>query len=387
MTKVINLARGKPNKDQLDLSNDILNVLNSDDLINNDIDYRNYGILSGIEECKSLFGDILGVSKDNVIIYGNSSLNIMYDLISKSYSHGVNGCTPWCKLPKIKWLCPVPGYDRHFAITEYFNIEMINIPLNDDGPDMDLIEEYIKDEYVKGIWCVPKYSNPTGVTYSDEVVRRFARLKPKAKDFRIYWDNAYIIHDLYNESKDELLNIFTEASKVNNSDLVYIFTSTSKITFPGAGVAALAASSNNILDILNQMKYQTISHDKINQLRHVKYFKDINGVKLHMKKHADILRPKFELVESIFDKELKGLATWTKPLGGYFISLNVKGIAKEVVELCKSRGVILTDAGATYPYHNDPTNSNIRIAPSYLDIEKLKEAINILCDVIKELSK
>ncbi len=387
MTKVINLARGKPNKDQLDLSNDILNVLNSDDLINNDIDYRNYGLLSGIEECKSLFGDILGVSKDNVIIYGNSSLNIMYDLISKCYSHGVCGSTPWCKLPKAKWLCPVPGYDRHFAITEYFNIEMINIPMNSDGPDMDLIEEYIKDESVKGIWCVPKYSNPSGVTYSDEVVRRFARLKPKAKDFRIYWDNAYIIHDLYDESKDELLNIFTEAEKENNSDLVYIFTSTSKITFPGAGVAALAASSTNILDILNQMKYQTISHDKINQLRHVKYFKDINGVKLHMKKHADILRPKFELVESIFEKELKDLAIWTKPLGGYFISLNVKGIAKEVVELCKSRGVILTDAGATYPYHNDPTNSNIRIAPSYLDIEELKEAIEVVCNVIKELSK
>ena len=260
---------------------------------------------------------------------------------------------------------------------------MINIPLNENGPDMDLIEEYIKDESVKGIWCVPKYSNPTGITYSDEVVRRFARLRPSAKDFRIYWDNAYVLHDLYEDKKDELLNILEECEKANNSDIVYIFTSTSKITFPGAGVAALATSKNNINDILNQMKCQTISHDKINQLRHVLYLKNKEGVISHMKKHASILRPKFELVESLFEKELKGLATWSRPLGGYFISLNVKGCAKEVVALCKEKGVILTDAGATYPYHNDPTNSNIRVAPSYLDLDELEIAIKTLIECIK----
>ena len=379
----INLSRGKPSKEQLDLSVAVLDVLNSkSDLRINGVDYRNYGVLDGIEECKNLFSSILEIPSSNIIVCGNSSLNIMYDSVSRSMTHGVCGSTPWCKLPKVKWLCPVPGYDRHFAITEHFGIEMINIPMDDNGPDMDLIEELVKDESVKGIWCVPKYSNPSGITYSDEVVRRFANLKPAAKDFRIYWDNAYAIHDLYDKG-DMLLNIFDECKKAGNPDLVYIFTSTSKISFPGAGVAAVAASENNIKDIKASMQYQTIGHDKINQLRHALYFKDMDILKNHMKKHADILRPKFELTEKIFEQELTGLATWSKPKGGYFISLNVNGCAKEVIERCAKCGVVLTPAGSTYPYHNDPTNSNIRIAPSYLSMEDLETALKVLCLSIK----
>lgn len=380
----INLSRGKPNKEQLDLSMPMLDVLSSEsNLVVNGIDYRNYGVLDGTKECKKLFADILDVPASNIIVCGNSSLNIMYDSIARSMTHGVMGSTPWCKLNKVKWLCPVPGYDRHFAITEHFGIEMINVPLKDDGPDMDLIEELIKDSSVKGIWCVPKYSNPSGITYSDEIVKRLARLKPAAKDFRIYWDNAYAIHDLYDDKSDVLLNIFDECKKVGNPDLVYIFTSTSKISFPGAGVSVVACSGNNIEDILSSMKFQTIGHDKINQLRHALYFKDLNGVKNHLKKHADILRPKFELVDKIFNEELRGYASWSKPLGGYFVSLYVKGCAKEVVVRCKECGVVLTDAGATYPYHMDPDNSNIRIAPSYLSLDELEIALKVLCLCIK----
>lgn len=377
----INMSRGIPDTAQLDLSNDVLNILNANICLNLDnFDYRNYGLLDGIPECKELFSNLLNVPEENIIVGGNSSLALMYNAISKSMTNGVCGSTPWCKLDKVKWLCPVPGYDRHFAICEYFGIEMINIPMNGDGPDMDLVEQYIKDDSVKGIWCVPKYSNPTGITYSDEVVKRFAKLKPAAKDFRIYWDNAYAIHDLYGDKKDNLLNIFLECKKNNNEDIVYIFTSTSKITFPGAGVSAMALSDNNKKDMLNQMKVQTIGYDKINQYRHALFLKNIDVI---MKQHSDILRPKFELVENIFSKELTGIATWSKPLGGYFISLNVKGCAKEVVERCKKAGVILTNAGATYPYGIDPKNSNIRIAPSSVSLEDLETALKIICLCVK----
>lgn len=377
----INMSRGIPDTYQLNISNNILDVINSNvHPIKDNVDYRNYGLLDGIPECKELFSNILDVPEENIIVGGNSSLALMYNAISKAMTHGVCGSTPWSKLNKVKWLCPVPGYDRHFAICEYFGIEMINIPMNSEGPDMDLIEQYIKDDSVKGIWCVPKYSNPTGITYSDKVVKRFAKLKPAAKDFRIYWDNAYAIHDLYDDKKDNLLNIFSECKKNDNEDIVYIFASTSKITFPGAGVSAIALSKNNKIDMLNQMKVQTICYDKINQYRHALFLKNIDVI---MKRHSDILRPKFELVEKTFSKELTGIATWSKPLGGYFISLNVKGCAKEVVERCKNAGVKLTNAGATYPYGIDPKNSNIRIAPSSVSLEDLKTALKIICLCVK----
>ena len=377
----INMSRGIPDICQLNISNNIFDIINPNvHVIKDGIDYRNYGLLDGIPECKELFSNILNVPEENIIVGGNSSLALMYNAISKSMTNGVCGSTPWSKLKKVKWLCPVPGYDRHFAICEYFGIEMINIPLNDGGPDMDLVEKLIKDDSIKGIWCVPKYSNPTGITYSDEVVKRFAKLIPAAKDFRIYWDNAYAIHDLYNDKKDNLLNIYSECKKNNNEDIVYVFTSTSKITFPGAGVSAIALSKSNKIDMLNQMKIQTIGYDKINQYRHALFLKNINFI---MKQHSDLLRPKFELVEKIFSEELTGIATWSKPLGGYFISLNVKGCAKEVVERCKDAGVILTNAGATYPYGIDPSNSNIRIAPSSVSIDELETALKIICLCVK----
>ncbi len=381
----LNMSRGKPCKEQLNLSMKMMDVLNSDADLNceDGIDCRNYGVLGGIEECKRLLGDIIEVPAKNIIIYGNSSLNVMYDCIARSMTHGVLGSTPWAKLDKVKWLCPVPGYDRHFSITEYFGIEMINIPMLKGGPDMDLIEELIKDDAVKGIWCVPKYSNPDGTTYSDETVRRFARLKPAAKDFRIYWDNAYSVHHLFADKQDFLLEILSECEKAGNPDLAYKFTSTSKITFPGSGIAALAASENNIKEIKKQLGVQTIGHDKVNQLRHVRFFKDLNGVKEQMKKHAEILRPKFKLVDKILSENLVGIATWTKPNGGYFISLDVKGRARQVVERCRDCGVILTDAGAAFPYHNDPENRNIRIAPSFPTLSELKTATEILCLCVK----
>ena len=381
----LNMSRGKPCKEQLNLSMKMMDVLNSSADLNceDGIDCRNYGVLGGIEECKRLLGDIIEVPAKNIIIYGNSSLNVMYDCISRSMTHGVLGSVPWCKLDKVKWLCPVPGYDRHFAITEYFGIEMINVPMNGGGPDMDMVEELIKDESVKGIWCVPKYSKPDGTTYSDETVRRFARLKPAAKDFRIYWDNAYSVHHLYPEKQDFLLEILAECEKAGNPDLVYKFTSTSKISFPGSGIAALAASENNVKEIKKQLGVQTIGYDKVNQLRHVRFFKDLNGVKEQMQKHAEILRPKFEQTEKILAENLSGIAKWTKPNGGYFISLEVEGCAKEVVKRCKDCGVTLTDAGAAFPYHNDPNNSNIRIAPSFPSLEELKTATEILCLSVK----
>ena len=388
----LDMSRGKPAAKQLDLSRDMLDVVNSSsDLKCEDgVDVRNYGILDGISEAKKIMADILGVSSDNVIVFGNASLNIMYDMVSRAMLFGVRGSTPWSKLDKVKFLCPVPGYDRHFAITELFDVEMINIPMKADGPDMDLVEKYVNnDESVKGIWCVPKYSNPQGITYSDEVVKRFAALKPAAKDFRIFWDNAYAIHDLYEDDKDELLEIFAECRKNGNEDMVYEFCSTSKVTFAGGGISALAASKANLDDVKRTMTIQTIGHDKVNQLRHARYFKDVNGVYEHMKKHAAILRPKFEAVINEFEKELSGLgiASWVKPKGGYFISFEtMDGCAKAVVAKCKEAGVTLTGAGATYPYKKDPNDSNIRIAPSLPTEEELKQATELFILCVKLVS-
>lgn len=381
----LDMSRGKPSQEQLDISMGLMDVLSSDaDLMSeNGSDCRNYGVLDGIPEAKELLGDMMEVPADNLIIYGNSSLNVMYDCISRSYTHGVMGSTPWCKLDKVKFLCIVPGYDRHFAITEYFGFENVCIPMLEDGPDMDMVEKLVQsDESVKGIWCVPKYSNPTGNSYSDEVVRRFARLKPAAKDFRIYWDNAYTIHHLYDLDQDHLIEILAECKRAGNPDLVYKFASTSKVTFPGSGIAALATSQNNLEDIKKQLKMQTIGHDKVNQLRHVRYFKDIHGMVEHMKKHADSLRPKFEMVLDTLESELGGLgiASWTKPKGGYFISFDtMDGCAKEVVSKCKKAGVILTDAGATFPSGKDPHDKNIRIAPSFPPVADLEIAAKLLC--------
>ena len=340
----LNMARGKPCVEQLNLSMGMMDVLNADsDLTCDDgTDCRNYGVLDGIKEAQELLADMMEVPYDQIIIYGNSSLNVMYDTIARSMTHGVMGSTPWAKLDKVKFLCPVPGYDRHFKITEYFGIEMINVPMTKDGPDMDMVESLVaNDEAIKGIWCVPKYSNPQGYSYSDLTVRRFARLKPAAKDFRIYWDNAYTIHHLYDDEQDNLVEILAECKRAGNPDLVYKFASTSKISFPGSGIAALASSHNNLDDIKEQLAVQTIGHDKVNQLRHVRYFGDIHGMVEHMRRHADILRPKFEAVIEILRRELDGLGigTWTEPKGGYFISFDsLPGCAKALVARCKKAG-------------------------------------------------
>ena len=391
----LNMARGKPGKDQLELTMPMMDILNSaSDMKTEDgTDTRNYGGLEGIDECRRLMAEMLDVEKENVIVFGNASLNIMYDTVARSMTFGVNGSTPWCKLDKVKFLCPVPGYDRHFRITETFGIEMINIPLGEDGPDMDLVQKYVEsDPTVKGIWCVPKYSNPSGISYSDETVRRFAALKPAAEDFRIYWDNAYCVHHLYDDDQDRLLNIIRECEKAGNPDMVYEFASTSKISFPGAGVAVMASSVNNIQQVLKLMTVQTIGYDKINQLRHVRFFKDMDGIKAHMKKHADILRPKFEAVVDTFEKELGslGVGSWVKPKGGYFISFDaMPGCAKKIVAMCKELGVVLTGAGATYPYGKDPLDSNIRIAPSFPSAEEMKQAsaVFVLCVKLASVQK
>ena len=386
----LNMARGKPDFDQLDVSMNLLDVINSQSNLVKKMDYRNYGILDGIDEAKALFAEMLDTDNEHLIIYGNSSLNIMFDQVSRGYTHGYLGETPWCKLDKVKFLCPVPGYDRHFAITEHFGIEMIPVPLNEDGPDMDMVEEYVNnDDSVKGIWCVPQYSNPSGFTYSSETVYRFAHLKPAAKDFRIFWDNAYLIHHLYDNHQEHVDNVLKACQEANNEDIIFEFCSTSKVTFPGSGVAALATSINNKKDILKHMTVQTIGHDKINQLRHVEYFKNLDGLKKHMTKHANILRPKFEAVLEILENELGGLeiGTWTKPLGGYFISFeSLDGCAKEIVAACKEAGAILTDAGATYPYGNDPHDSNIRIALSYPAMDELTQAAHLFALCVKLVS-
>ncbi len=388
----LNMARGKPGADQLNLSMGMMDVLSSsDDLTCEDgTDCRNYGVLDGIAEAKQLIGDMMEVPVDNIIIYGNSSLNVMYDTVARAMTHGIMGSTPWGKLDKVKFLCPVPGYDRHFAITEYFGIEMINIPMKADGPDMDMIESLVaEDDAIKGIWCVPKYSNPTGNSYSDQVVRRFARLQPAAKDFRIFWDNAYGIHHLYDDVQDELIEILAECKAAGNPDMVYKFASTSKISFPGSGIAAIATSHNNMEDIKKQLCIQTIGHDKVNQLRHVRFFGDIHGMKEHMRLHANILRPKFEMVLNIFQEELGGLdiGSWIEPKGGYFISFDaLPGCAKKIVSRCKKAGVVLTGAGATYPYGKDPEDSNIRIAPSYPPVGDLEIATRLFCLCVKLVS-
>ena len=394
----LNMARGKPGFSQLELCMPMLDVVNSTSdmrtMLGNDT--RNYGDLDGIGECRRLMAYMLEVEKDNVLVGGNSSLNLMFDTVSRSFTHGVNGSTPWYKLDKVKFLCPVPGYDRHFRITEEFGIEMINIPLHDDGPDMDLVEQYVNnDPAVKGIWCVPKYSNPTGISYSDEVVLRFANLKPAAEDFRIYWDNAYGIHHLYEDKQDKILNILEECKKAGNPNMVYIFCSTSKISFPGSGVSAVASSIENIKYIMSHMTVQTIGHDKINQLRHARFFKDIDGLNAHMKKHAEVLRPKFAAVLDTLEAELSGLeiGTWVNPRGGYFVSFNsMPGCAKAIVKMCKDLGVVMTDAGATFPYGKDPEDSNIRIAPTFPSIEEMEVASKVfvlcvkLCSVNKLLA-
>lgn len=385
----LNMARGKPSVDQLNLSMGMMDVLSSDcDLTCDDgTDCRNYGVLDGIAEAKELMADMMEVAPTNIIIYGNSSLNVMYDTISRSVTHGVMGNTPWCKLDKVKFLCPVPGYDRHFAITEYFGVEMINVPMTPEGPDMDLIEKLVaEDESIKGIWCVPKYSNPQGYSYSDQTVRRMARLEPAANDFRIYWDNAYCVHHLYDDRQDHLIEILAECKRAGNPDMVYKFASTSKICFPGSGVSAIATSLNNLEDIKKQLAHQTIGHDKVNQLRHVRFFGDIHGIVEHMRLHADILRPKFEMVEQTLERELGGLeiGSWTNPCGGYFISFDsLPGCAKKIVARCKKAGVVMTGAGATYPYGKDPMDSNIRIAPSYPPLNDLKLAAEIFALSVK----
>lgn len=376
----LDMSRGKPSKEQLDLSMDMLKPI---DYTENGFDVRNYGILDGIQSCKELFAQLLDVDAKNILVGPAASLNLMYDYICQCYCEGVLGSTPWSKLDSVKFLCPVPGYDRHFTILEHFGIEMINVPMTPEGPDMEVIEELIKDESVKGMFCVPKYSNPQGITFSDETVKRLALMKPAAKDFRIIWDNAYCVHDIKDEG-DELLNIF----KVDgvNEDMIIEVCSTAKMTFPGAGVSALAASDANMKQIKNRLNCQTISYDKMNQLRHVRFFKNLDGIKAHMKKHAAIMKPKFDMVIDHLENELGGLgiASWLDPKGGYFISLDVMdGCAKRVGELCKEAGVTLTTVGATYPYFNDPKDSNIRIAPSLPPVAELDTATQILCVSVK----
>ena len=388
----LDMSRGKPSKAQLDLSMGMMDVLTSDsDLVCIEgVDCRNYGVIDGIKEAKQLFADMMEVPKDNIIIFGNSSLNVMYDTVARAMTHGIMGSTPWCKLDKVKFLCPVPGYDRHFAITEHFGIEMINVPMTENGPDMDIVQQYVEnDPAVKGIWCVPKYSNPQGITYSDETVHRFATLNPAAEDFRIFWDNAYGIHHLYEDKQDYLIEILMECKKEGHPDMVYKFGSTSKISFPGSGIAAIAGSDANMADIRQMMAVQTIGHDKLNQLRHVRFFKDIHGMVTHMKLHAEILRPKFEAILTCLDKELSGLeiGTWLAPRGGYFISFDaMEGCAKAIVAKAKEAGLVMTPAGATFPYGNDPKDSNIRIAPSFPTPEELAIATKVFVLSVKLVS-
>lgn len=392
MGLALDMSRGKPGADQLDLSMGMLDVLDSKTALKseNGTDLRNYGVLDGIPEAKKLMADVIGTKPENVIIYGNSSLNIMYDQVARAEMFGICGNTPWCKLDKVKFLCPVPGYDRHFAITETFGIEMINIPMTEDGPDMDLVEKYVNsDPAVKGIWCVPKYSNPQGVVYSDETVRRFANLKPAAPDFRIFWDNAYVVHHLYEDRQAEILNILDECEKAGNPDIVFQFCSTSKVSFPGSGIAAISASDANIADIKKRLGVQTIGHDKINQLRHVVFFKNIDGIRAHMMKQAAIIRPKFELVENFLNEEIapRGIGSWISPLGGYFFGFEaLEGCAKQIVAKCKEAGVVLTGAGSPYPYKNDPKDSVIRIAPTYPSMEDLNEAAKVFVTVVRMVS-
>ena len=383
----LDMSRGKPGADQLDLSVDMLNVMvdAKDCKAENGFDCRNYGVLDGIPECKKLFAELLDVDTKNVIIGGSSSLNLMYDYLNQCMYLGVAGCEPWSKQGKVKFICNVPGYDRHFAITEFFGIEMISVEMDEFGPNVDKIAELVTDPMVKGMFCVPKYSNPNGVTYSDERVKALAALKPAAKDFRVIWDNAYIIHEL-TDTPDKLINIFDACKEFGTEDYFVEFTSTSKISFPGAGVSAIAASDNNVAEIKKRLNFQTISYDKLNQLRHVKYFKNLDGIKAHMDKHAVILVPKFQLVLDKLEKEIQplGVGKWVKAKGGYFISYDTVGSsAKRIGELCKNAGLVLTTVGATYPYGVDPEDKNIRIAPTFPSVEDLSKALDVFCLCVK----
>lgn len=391
----LDLSRGKPSSEQLNLSNGVLDTLTSQSnfILANGMDVRNYGGLEGIPEARTFFADVLDTKFDNIMVAGNSSLTLEYSIMSHAMTDGLCGEKPWMFVEDRKWLCPAPGYDRHFAITEHFGFELITVPMTLEGPDMDVIESLVaNDASIKGVWCVPKYQNPMGITFSDEVVKRFAALKPAAKDFRIFWDNAYCVHDFYSDRHDELLDIISEAEKAGNPDIVYEFTSTSKMAFPGGGITGFAASVNNIKDVKSYMTYATIGPDKINQLRQVLYFKDKANVMKHMQRLADVIRPKFELTLDIFDKELegRGIAKWTKPLGGYFISFDTfPGCATKIVKMCKDAGVTFTGAGATYPYGRNPNDDNIRVAPSYATIEDIKPAVDlfVLCVKIVSIEK
>lgn len=379
----LDMSRGKPGADQLSLSADMLNIISSseDCKAENGFDCRNYGVLDGIPECKKMFAELLSVEPENIIVGGSSSLNLMYDYLNQCMFLGVAGCEPWNKQGKVKFICNVPGYDRHFAITEFFGIEMISVEMKNDGPDVEKIAELVRDPMVKGMFCVPKYSNPNGVTYSDEKVKALASLKPAAKDFRVIWDNAYVIHEL-TDKPDELLNIFDACKEYGTEDYFVEFTSTSKISFPGAGVSAIAASKNNVADIKKRLNFQTISYDKLNQLRHVKYFKNVDGIRKHMSRHAEIIAPKFNLVLEMLEKEIApcGIGEWVNAKGGYFISYNTTvGSAKRIGELCKAAGLVLTTVGATYPYGIDPQDKNIRIAPTYPSLKDLEKAMEIFC--------
>ena len=383
----LNMARGKPGKEQLDLVSDILTVLSSpDQYVSDGIDVRNYGDLSGIPAAKRLFADILGCKAEECFIGGNASLNLMYDTISKAFTHGLlHSEKPWCKLDKVKFLCPAPGYDRHFKITEAFGCEMITVPMTADGPDMDMIEERVKDPAVKGMWCVPKYSNPDGIIYSAETVRRIAALKPAAPDFTVMWDNAYCVHEFDGDFVpfDDIIALCREAG---NPDMVYEYASTSKITLPGAGISVMASSVDNIAYMEKLLTVQTISYDKVNQLRHVLYLKDKEHTLELMKKHAAVMLPKFRCVLEYLEREIApaGIAQWQKPKGGYFVSVNtVPGLAKRTLALCKEAGVTMTGAGATFPYGVDPQDSNIRIAPSLPPVEELEKAMEIFCASLK----
>ncbi len=384
----LNMARGVPSAKQLDLALGVLEALHArSEFANSDgDDCRNYGVWNGLPEMRAIFSEMLGVPAGQIILGNNSSLQMMFDAVCQGYVKGFGGYEPWGRQGKVKFLCPSPGYDRHFAVTEYFGSEMIPVPMLKTGPDMDIIERLVKnDESIKACWCVPKYSNPTGVTYSDETVRRFAALRPAARDFRIMWDNAYCVHDL-TDTPDTLLNLYDECVKQGTENQVLFFASTSKISFPGAGVAALAGSSKNIAEFQKRITTQTIGPDKLNQLRHILFLHDINGVHTLMKGHRDILAPKFRIVRETLQKELGdlGIAKWSNPQGGYFVNLDVmNGCAKRVVELCKEGGVALTSAGATFPYGADPNDSNIRIAPSFPPEEELSQAMHLLCICVK----
>lgn len=386
----LNMARGKPSPEQLDLSLPMLASIGPDsNLADDGVDCRNYGCLEGIPSARALFGEVLGVAPERVLIGGESSLTLMYDALAHAMVKGVCGEEPLMlqmQREPLTWICLTPGYDRHFGIAEQFGFRLQAVPLTPEGPDMDVVEELVADPTVKGIWCVPKYSNPSGVTYSDAVVRRIAALKPAAPDFRVYWDNAYCEHDLYPERPELLLNIFDELDRAGNPDLVYAFCSTSKMTFPGAGVSAMAASEKNLADLLSEYKHRMIGHDKLNQLRHVRYLRDLEGLRAHMALQAGVLRPRFELVEKRLGEGLGklGVASWTTPRGGYFVSFDGPvGSAKAVVALCRECGVALTGAGATWPYGVDPADSNIRIAPSFPTLEELDGALEVFVACVK----